>query len=143
MEIRKAEETDIPELASLMEQLGYSTTVESMWKRWNNIAASSDYHTLVASDEGKVVAMIGLLKGFYFEMDGSYVRIVAFVVDSAYRGKGVGKKLLEEAENWAKEVGASGVGLNSGNRPERYSAHAFYKKMGYIDKSIGFSKSFG
>lgn len=143
MEIRKAEEIDIPELALLMEQLGYPTTEESMRTRWINIAASPNYYTLVASEEGKVVGVIGLMKGFYYEMDGSYVRIVAFVVDSASRGKGVGKKLIEEAENWAKEVGASGVGLNSGNRPERYSAHIFYKKMGYIEKSIGFSKSFG
>ena len=49
------------------------------------------YHTLLASYEGKVVGMIGLLKGYYYEMDGCYVRIVALVVDPNYRNKGIGK----------------------------------------------------
>ncbi len=42
-----------------------------------------------------------MVKGFYYELDGFYVRIVALVVDSNYRNKGIGKKLLEEAESWA------------------------------------------
>ncbi len=141
MQIREATVNDIEVLTSLMEQLGYPTTIESMRIRMNNIESSSDYHTLLALYEGKVVGMIGLVKGYYYEMDGSYVRIVAFVVDSNFRGKGIGKKLLKEAESWARRIGATGIGLNSGNRPERFNAHKLYKNMGYIEKSIGFAKS--
>lgn len=141
MQIREATVNDIEVLTSLMEQLGYPTTIESMRIRMNNIELSSDYHTLLALYEGKVVGMIGLVKGYYYEMDGSYVRIVAFVVDSNFRGKGIGKKLLKEAESWARRIGATGIGLNSGNRPERFNAHKLYKNMGYIEKSIGFAKS--
>ncbi|GIN58263.1 N-acetyltransferase [Lederbergia ruris] len=141
MQIREATVNDIEVLTSLMEQLGYPTTIESMRIRMNNIELSSDYHTLLALYEGKVVGMIGLVKGYYYEMDGSYVRIVALVVDSYFRGKGIGKKLLKEAESWARRIGATGIGLNSGNRPERFNAHKLYKNMGYIEKSIGFAKS--
>jgi len=74
-------------------------------------------------------------------MNGSYVRILAFVVDSNYRSKGIGKKLLEEAENWARWIGALCKGLNSGKRPERLIAHNINKNMGYVEKSIGFAKS--
>ncbi|MEC1158822.1 GNAT superfamily N-acetyltransferase [Cytobacillus horneckiae] len=52
----------------------------------------------------------------------------------------IGKQLLEEAESWAKEIGATGIGLNSGNRPERISAHKFYKNNGYLEKCVGFAK---
>lgn len=141
MKIREAKINDIVELTSLVEQLGYPTTIESMKTRFNNIESSPDYHTLLASFDGKIVGMIGLIKGYYYEMDGSYVRIVAFVVDSKFRGKGIGKKLLEEAESWARSIGANGIGLNSGNRSERFNAHKFYKNMGYVEKSIGFAKS--
>lgn len=141
MQIREATVNDIEVLTSLMEQLGYPTTIESMRIRMNNIELSSDYHTLLALYEGKVVGMIGLVKGYYYEMDGSYVRIVALVVDSYFRGKGIGKKLLKEAESWARRIGATGIGLNSGNRPERFNAQKLYKNMGYIEKSIGFAKS--
>ncbi|MEC1153960.1 GNAT family N-acetyltransferase [Cytobacillus horneckiae] len=44
-----------------------------------------------------------------YELYGLYVRIVVLVVDSNYRNKGIGKQLLEEAESWAKEIGATGI----------------------------------
>ncbi|MCM3707375.1 GNAT family N-acetyltransferase [Cytobacillus firmus] len=141
MKIRKATMNDIKEITKLMEHLGYPTTIENMKTRFNNIDSSPDYHTLLASYDDKIVGMIGLVKGYYYELDGSYVRIVALVVDSNHRNKGIGKQLLEEAESWAKKIGATGIGLNSGNRPERINAHKFYKNMGYLDKSVGFAKS--
>jgi len=108
---------------------------------FNNIQSNPDYHTIVASYDGKIVGLVGLVKGYYYEMDGLYIRIVAFVVDSNYRSKGIGKKLLGEAESIARRWGTMGIGINSGNRPERFNAHKFYKKMGYVEKSIGFAKS--
>ncbi|QED46112.1 GNAT family N-acetyltransferase [Cytobacillus dafuensis] len=141
MEIRKANANDIPELAALMTQLGYPTTIEKMKLRFTHIESSLSYYTLVATIDDKVVGMIGLVIGFYYEMDGSYARIVAFVVDSDYRNKGIGMKLIEEAENWARSTGATGIGLNSGKSQERENAYKFYIKMGYAEKSIGFVKS--
>jgi GNAT superfamily N-acetyltransferase len=140
MEIRKATMNDIKEITNLMEHLGYPTTIEQMKKRFSNIESSPDYHTLLASYDDKIVGMIGLVKGYYYELDGLYVRIVALVVDSNHRNKGIGKQLLKEAEIWAKKIGATGIGLNSGNRPERINAHKFYKNSGYAEKSVGFAK---
>ena len=71
--------------------------------------------------------MAGLYTGLFYEYDGSYVRIVAFVVDTSFRRKGIGKKLIQEAESWAREQGAVGIALNSGNREERKDAHQFFK----------------
>lgn len=141
MEVREATVDDIKELTALMEHLGYPTTIDNMKKRFSNIRQNTYYHTLLASYEDKVVGMIGLFKGYYYEMDGSYVRIVALVVDSNYRNKGIGNKLVEEAECWARKIGANGIGLNSGNRPERINAHKFYRNRGYTEKSVGFTKS--
>jgi GNAT superfamily N-acetyltransferase len=141
MKIRKATINDVPELAALMEQLGYPTTVESMTVRFNNIESNPSYHTLVAEMDGKVVGMIGLCTGIFYEKDGLYARIVAFVVDYNYRNKGIGKLLLKEAERWARNQGANSIGLNSGNRPERKDAHEFYKRVGFAEKSIGFAKN--
>ena len=141
MEIRAATVNDIKELTALMEHLGYPTTIDNMKIRFSHIKQNPYYHTLLASYEGKVVGMVGLFKGYYYEMDGCYVRIVALVVDPNYRNKGIGKKLLEEAECWARNIGATGIGLNSGNRQERIDAHKFYRNRGYVEKSVGFTKS--
>ncbi|WP_226529585.1 GNAT family N-acetyltransferase [Metabacillus niabensis] len=67
-----------------------------------------------------------------------YARLIAFVVDSNYRSKGIGRLVLTEAERYAKGLGADGIGLYSGNRAEREDAPQFYKKMGYSAKSTGF-----
>lgn len=141
MNIRTATRNDVPQLSKLMEQLGYPTTIEGMEHRFNKIESDSSYHTIIAEMNGEIVGMVGLNKGLFYEYDGSYVRIVAFVVDYNYRRRGVGENLIIETERWAKEQEAIAIGLNSGNRPERVAAHTFYSKMGYEAKSTGFSKS--
>ena len=141
MEIREAMTSDIGAITDLMVHLGYSTTFENMKMRLYTIQQHPDYHTLVAAYDGEIVGMIGLSKSYYYEMDGFYIRILALVVHSNYRNKGIGKKLMADAENWARGTGAVGLSLNSGNRPERMAAHRFYKKQGYSEKSIGFVKS--
>ncbi|MCM3412696.1 GNAT family N-acetyltransferase [Metabacillus litoralis] len=141
MDIREAKINDVPDLVLLMEQLGYPTSVDNFKIRFNAIVANPSYHTLVAELDGEIIGMAGLCSSLFYEYDGTYIRIVAFIVDTNHRRKGIGKKLIQEAENWAKEQGAIAIGLNSGNREERKNAHQFYLNMGYKDKSIGFSKS--
>lgn len=141
MEVRVANKDDVRDLANLMEQLGYPTTIEQMEIRFKNIESNPSYHTLLAVLDGEVVGMVGLCKGSLYEHDGTYVRILAFVVSSNYRRSGIGEKLMIETERWAREQGAIAISLNSGNRTERIAAHQFYTKMGFEGKSTGFSKS--
>lgn len=141
MDLREATINDVPGLVSLLNQLGYPTSIDTFKLRFNAIAANPSYHTIVAELDGKLVGMAGLCTGLFYEYDGSYVRIVAFVVDANHRGKGIGKRIIQEAESWARKQGAVSIGLNSGNREERKRAHQFYLNMGYEDRSIGFSKN--
>ncbi len=140
VQIRSAGIHDIKALTLLMEQLGYPTTEDKMMQRFQALAANPSYHTLVAEVDGYVVGMAGLCHSLFYEHDGCYVRIVAFVVDSNYRRKGIGQKLLEAIEYWAVEQDASALVLNSGNREERIAAHHFYRQQGFEGKSTGFSK---
>lgn len=78
---------------------------------------------MLAEVKGKAVGLVGLQKSYIYEKAGINVRIVALVVQSDFRGKGVGKHLLSEAENWAKNKGAVSMSLNSDNRSEREAAH--------------------
>lgn len=82
---------------------------------------------------------------FLFEMDNSicgwvhvfgkcniqleHAEIGGLVVDTEYRGKRIGKKLMRKAEEWAKEKGYLEVRLRSGGY--RKEAHQFYKSIGY------------
>jgi GNAT superfamily N-acetyltransferase len=141
MNIRESIETDIPDLSSLMNQLGYPTTEKEMAIRYNKLNNDSHYFTFVAEINGKIAGMIGIFKGHFYEKNEVSIRIVAFVVDEQFRNIGIGKKLVNYAEKWAKEQGALGIGLTSGKRDERKAAHYFYKSLGYVDSSIGFVKN--
>ncbi|MGM9949253.1 MAG: GNAT family N-acetyltransferase, partial [Lysinibacillus sp.] len=137
--VRPLERKDYKELVVLMEELGYPATAEEIGERFDKLDGHPDYTSLVAVLNGAVVGFSGMCRMHYFEMNGMYVRILSFVVSSAARKQGVGSILLEASENWAAEQGCTGIALNSGNRPERQAAHAFYTANGYQVKSSGFA----
>jgi GNAT superfamily N-acetyltransferase len=138
--IREATKQDIGGLAKLMGELGYPTNIDEMKYRMSNIISNNAYQTYVYEEDGKLLGMIGMILCYRFEKSESYMRVVAFVVNSELRGKGIGSKLLNEAENWAKKQGAKMVTLNSGNRTERNDAHQYYIRRGFEGKATGFYK---
>jgi GNAT superfamily N-acetyltransferase len=139
--IRQADNRDIGALADLMNQLGYKTTTANMAQRMDTIFQHPDYKTFVACYEGVVAGMAGACRNYYYEHNGSYVRITALVTHADCRKMGVGKALLEAVESWAKQVGATSLLLNCGNREERKQAHEFYRNRGFVAKSTGYAKS--
>lgn len=140
MILRPIKFKDFPEMQPLLTQLGYPATVEAVQARFEHLCTFRDYEVFVAEDHEEIVGMIGFIKQFAFEMDGPIVRIQALIVDEMHRNKGVAQALIEKVEIWAKEQQCVVLTLNSGNRPERQAAHAFYRKHGFIGKSTGFSK---
>lgn len=138
--IREAKLRDVKALSELMKELGYPTNVKNMKTRFKRISNYPNYQTFVYEKNGQVLGMVGMLEAFRYENDDSYVRIVSMVVDSKYRGLGIGKELLKAAEGWAIERGAKMVNLNSGNRPERKQAHEFYMHNGFVGNATGFYK---
>ena len=141
MIFRSATSADTQAIALLLSDLGYPSSIDAIRLRYENIFDHNDYKTLLAIDNyGSVVGMVGMLQSLSYEHNGKYVRILAMVVSQENRNKGIGKLLINEAELWAKEIGADKIVLNSGNRQEREGAYIFYHKMGFEIKSSGFIK---
>jgi GNAT superfamily N-acetyltransferase len=140
VEVRRAGMEDISELAVLMGELGYPATEEQMKSRLSNLEKLPGLYNLVADFEGEVVGMIGFHTGYLYTADSMYARVIALVVHSDHRSKGIGKLLLSKAEEALKTLGVSGIALNNGNRSEREAAHGFYERLGFKKKSTGFVK---
>ncbi|WP_180012762.1 GNAT family N-acetyltransferase [Acinetobacter sp. YH16031] len=134
-------EKDLYDVHQLTIQLGYPSTLKSIKQRWERIHQDSHYQTLVIEQDSHVIGYAGFIQEYTWEFDGGYLRIQAFVIDQAYRGKGIGKQLMAAIEQIAKEQGFKMIQLNSGNREERYPAHAFYQGLGFDSYSIGFRKN--
>jgi GNAT superfamily N-acetyltransferase len=137
---REFQPSDLPEITALMGELGYPTTLAEMTVRMEHISSNSDYRTLVVVKEREVVGMVGMMRCWFWEQNGFYVKIQALVVKSTARRMGVGEHLVGCAESWARSIGASAIFLNSGNKEERKAAHAFYPRMGFEHKSSGYVK---
>ena len=140
IDIREAELTDIFALTELMNQLGYVTTKDEMKVRFTNIQDHEDYKTFIAIADSQVVGMVGMVKNYFYEQNGVYVRVLALITNHAFRRNGIGRRLMEASEKWAMEIWAETILLNCGNRAERTIAHQFYQNLGYQIKSSGFIK---
>ena len=138
MRTRSATVEDASVLAELITQLGYPTTAEEMRPRLWPMLADPVYGTIVAEVDGAVVGMIGLRVDRGHEYDGVQGRIVALVVDAKFRGIGVGKALVREAEQWSSERSARKLMVNTSNY--RTHTHEFYRHLGFDMTGLRFVK---
>ena len=141
MNVRSWITNDLPQLVGLMAQLGYPASEDELRERFTRVTRHPDYDLLVLEEDGILLGCVGLFQAQAFEHDTTYVRIVAFVVNATHRRRGIGRRLIQAAEDWAQARGATVILLNSGNRPEREAAHHFYQAMGYGVTSTSYSKS--
>ncbi|MGW7887951.1 GNAT family N-acetyltransferase [Staphylococcus xylosus] len=144
IEVRLFEEQDlikIKELLVLYEDLGYPTITENLVNRLKKIYSHEDYYLLLLIKGDVIIGLSGMCKMMFYEKNGEYMRLLAFVINSNYREKGYGTLLLKESEILATQLGCEAITLNSGNREERDNAHSFYKSNGFENKSFGFSKN--
>ena len=58
-----------------------------------------------------------------------HCEINGLVIDEKYRGKGVGKLLIEKVKQWAKEKGNDTLSLHC--NVKRTGAHLFYEHLGF------------
>lgn len=138
--IRSASPEDAEAIARLMGCLGYRTTSEQMRNRLDAISRERSYATFVVITNDDLVGFVGACVCPLYEDDVPVGRIVALCVDPASRGSGLGTVLIEGAEKWLREKGATAVLINSGNKRE--DAHAFYTRLGYDATGIRFKKHF-
>ena len=136
--IRVAEKTDAVALADLMTQLGYPTRAAEMAMRLEAILQDPHYRAFVAMIGGTVCGMIGTCCLKSFEHNNVGGRILALVVSEKYRGRGIGKGLLEAAESDFISRNVRRIALNT--RLTREQAHQFYEQLGYTRNGFRFVK---
>jgi GNAT superfamily N-acetyltransferase len=128
--IRPARGADRADLARLATQLGYPMSEEEAGERLSRIADHPDHALLVAEQDGRVAGWLQVSRVRVFESEDG-VEIGGLVVDEALRSRGIGARLLAEAERWARERGCVRMRVRSNVVRER--AHAFYRSAGFSE----------
>lgn len=108
--------------------LGYSYPLQDTIQRLDKLLSSDHDRIFVAVEEGNVIGYVHAThyESLYFS---PMKDIMGLAVDQVHQRMGVGRRLLEEVETWAKTDDCSGVRLVSG--ATRVEAHAFYHRCGY------------
>ena len=124
IKFRKLKLSDRKEVRILFDQL----TKETPSFNIKLVLKDKNCNCIVAEDKGKVIGF-GALVLAMVPCRGYFAKIEDVVVDEKYRGKGLGKKLIQELIKIAKKKKVKKINLTS--NPKRVEARKFYESMGF------------
>lgn len=127
LNIRKATVADSPAIAELSGQLGYPVGADVMRDRLERFLPRPDHAIFVA----ETTEPVGWIHGAEHELleVSRHCEIWGLVVAKGQRGLGVGRRLVDAVEQWARGRGLTEISVRSNViRPE---SHPFYERVGY------------
>ncbi|WP_160122407.1 GNAT family N-acetyltransferase [Rhodovarius lipocyclicus] len=134
--IRPVIPADGPALVPLLHQLGYAWEGPAVTQNLARLLATGDDPVLVAERDGTPVGLVALHMMHTLHWSYRIARITALVVEENERGTGLGRLLIDAAEELAAAGGCEALELTSGmHRP---AAHAFYRRLGFQDQALRF-----
>lgn len=128
MTIRDAVAADAAALARLTAQLGYAADAETIAGRLARISGAPDQLVMVAVVEDTIAGWLQAHASVVLE-SGFRVEIAGLIVSDQFRRGGVGRSLVQRAEQWAREIGAEAVVVRSNT--QRVESHRFYPALGF------------
>ena len=142
--IRPARRADIPAIVALLADDALGQIREELaaplpaayWQAFDDIAAQSGNHVIVAERGGAVVGCLQLTVIPGLSRRGMKRGLIEAVrVGAACRGLGVGERLVRHAIEIARAAGCGLVQLTSDN--SRTAAHRFYERLGFVASHVG------
>ncbi len=129
---REAVKKDIPSLLKLYEQLNPEDTSLDLSMAnniWDKIEKSETKY-FIALDHEKIIASCFISIIPNLTRNGQPIGFIENVItDTTYRRKGLGKKVMDMAIEYAKSNNCYKVLLQSNNK--RKEAHLFYESIGF------------
>jgi ribosomal protein S18 acetylase RimI-like enzyme len=129
LRIRPVTAEDAAGLVPLLDQLGYRLDVPEIQQRIRRILGDREHCLLLAESEDVTPqALLHVYGRSALEKPPEAV-VQALVVRDTGRGRGLGRRMMALAEEWAAGRGYRYVSLSS--QTSRRDAHAFYEGLGY------------
>lgn len=142
IEVRDAAPGDAAALSPLLEALGYPTPPEAVLARLAALAAIDPAgRTLVATLGTGILGFATLHVTPVLHRPTPVGRITSIAVHPGARGTGVGRRLVEAAEDYFRSLGLGRIELTSGTAHQ--AAHDFYRHLGYEDHGVRPAKPLG
>ncbi len=130
IEFRDIKRQDIEELVKLCSGIGgYNLRYENMSERVRDVMKSENGTVIVAVDPSNSVAGWIQLEVCASILTDKCCNISGLFVDPRYRGRKIGKMLIDKAREWGLERECTSLNILSDQK--RIDAHNFYKHIGF------------
>jgi len=133
--LRPAEPADSARIAELFTDEGYPVTPSDIKTRLARFQGDAS-RVVVAVADGTVIGFVAIHSIPRFEHDDVAIRILALVVDAGARERGIGRRLIAETEQIARDAGAAFVEVTAGHH--RPDARRLYESLGYDQSVTGY-----
>ena len=135
--LRDAKPSDAPRVTELIHELGHEIDEKDVRKNLKALKKSGEIPILATLGDD-VVGLIGVHLMVTVHRPRPVGRIPILIVAKDARKHGLGRMLVEAAEEWMRKQGCQLVEVTSND--SRAEAHAFYRHLGYERTSIRFFK---
>lgn len=126
--IRPATVADAERIAAMFTEEGYPAGYSDVVERLERFAGEQAA-VLVADVDGEVMGFVAVHLLPRFEHGDHIARMLALVVDAGARERGIGGRLIAEAERIATDAGAAFIEVTAGHH--RPDAKRLYEAQGY------------
>lgn len=129
VELRDARISDAADIARLAGALGYPSTSQQVRERLQAMLRDPRNYITVAEMPGDgLVGWLHVYRHELLEME-PFAEIGGLIVGEAFRGRGIGSRLIEAAQRWTLSCGMEDLRVRT--RVERERAHRFYYRHGF------------
>ncbi len=142
--IKKASKNDIPVILDLLYELGRprpqnNSEVKRFESKIIKYLYDTDKQIIVAKLEGNVIGIVCIMFLSRLNRKPPEMYIPELVIAKKHQGKGIGKKIIEYCVIFATKKKCHRIRLESGN--QRTDSHKFYRKIGFEQSSLSFTKN--
>jgi GNAT superfamily N-acetyltransferase len=126
--VRRVEPGDVASIVGLLGELGYPAQAAAVALRLERVSACRAA-AFIADLSGSAVGLCTIHLFDVIHEDAAVAMLSVLIVTADVRRSGVGRRLVEEAERWARTSGAGRIVVATGL--SRKGAHSFYEALGY------------
>lgn len=143
--IRESMGKDIPVVLGLLYELGRpkpqkDSEIEQFRKLVKQYTEDIDKKILIAELDGiEIIGMVSIVFLPRLNRTSRELYIPELIVREKFQNQGIGKKLINSCVSIAKEKKCHRIRLESGN--QRKESHKFYKKLGFEQSGLSFTKN--
>lgn len=138
--IKAKDKNDLERFYPVMKELRKDLALSDYLVICEMAKATSGYEMVAIEENRQILAVMGY-RVLYDFVHGKHLYIDDLVSTEAHRSQGLGSKLLNYAENLAKELGCKGLRLCTGIENEL--GKKFYEREGWNLRAVVYKKKLG